>query len=184
MEKIKEYIKDFSQIYIYRDDIDDDGIAGIPLKINNDFLLILYLYDFVFDGYKVLTLDDITEWRGNQIEEFHDYILAQEGTVKNADRLENLNIDSWKNIFGFLQNHQKMIDISLEREEEKRNFFVGKVDEVFEDSIMLREISVTGEYKNRRKRIYYKDITLISFGNRYSEMLDKYGDEYNQRKMG
>lgn len=180
MENIKQYIDGSLEIGIWREKIDDDLISAIPLKRSNDLLLILYLYDFMLDGYKVLSMKDITEIQREESDKFQDYIIQRQGIIKNVDRLEKANIDSWNNIFRFLHEKDKMLDISLEGIENKRNFFVGKVDEICDNYMMFREVTTLGIFKERRKKIYYEDITMISFGNKYSEMLDKYADEYKK----
>lgn len=180
MENIKQYIDGSLEIGIWREKIDDDLISAIPLKRSNDLLLILYLYDFMLDGYKVLSMKDITEIQREESDKFQDYIIQRQGIIKNVDRLEKVNIDSWNDVFRFLHEKDKMLDISLERIENKRNFFVGKVDEIYDNFMMFREVTTLGIFKERRKKIYYEDITMISFGNKYSEMLDKYADEYKK----
>lgn len=136
-------------------------------------MLIAYLYDFMFDGYKVLRLKDITNLRRDEVDEFHYYIIQQQGMLNDLNRLEGAKIDSWSAVFGYLRNRGQMIDISLEKVEDQRNFFVGKVEEVQGAYLLFREVTVLGVPKRRRKKIYYKDITMISFGNRYAEMLDQ-----------
>ena len=178
MKNIKRYIDDALQVSISSKVMDDDEISAIPLKISDDLLCIMYIFDFVCDGYKVLRIKDITELKRDEVDEFHDYIINKQGIIRDVDRLDNLNVDSWNTVFDYLCDNEIMLDISLEAKEIGKNFFVGKVEKVNDNNIMLREVDAFGEYKKKSKRIYYDDITMISFGNRYSEMLDKYGEKY------
>ena len=175
-----ENIKYIHKVSILREDIvvEEDSMEAVPLKLSGNLMLVLYLYDFISDGYKILCLEDITECKKKELDKFHNYILQQQGVINNIDRIENLNIDSWKNVFCYMHDNEVMLDISLEKTESGRNFFVGKVEEVNDDNIMFREFTTLGIKKNKRKRLFYNDITLVSFGNKYSEMLDKYGTEY------
>lgn len=184
MKNISKYIDDSLEISIWREEIDEDLISAIPLKYSKDLLLISYLYDFNFDGYKVLCVKDITEIQRNQINEFHDYIIQRQRLKNTANRFEDIKIDGWHDVFQSLSANDVMLDISLERVINKSDFFVGKVDEIYDDAIMFREVNPLGIYKKRRKRIFYEDITMVSFGNHYSEMLDRYGKEYNERSAG
>lgn len=166
-------VKERRQVYIERDDIDDEPITLIPLKVSNQLVLVQYLYDFAMDGYKVLCLEDITAIQRGKIEEFHDRIFQEEGML-DAMRVPNVSMDSWMSFFANMYEEKRMLDISQERIQSEMTFFVGKVKLVEGDSLELLEIDALGNYKSEPTKIYYKDITMVSFGNRYSEFLDKY----------
>lgn len=182
MENIEQYIDHQSEITIKREAVDDEPISAIPVKVSSRLLLIYYIYDFTFDGCKVLSVEDISEIQREEIDRFHSYIIQREGIVQGADVYGDMDIDTWQGVFRYLHEYGKMLDISLERIVDKQNFFVGKVDAIFDDHILLREVTALGVFKNGRKKIYYNDITMVSFANKYSEMLDKYGREYQKEK--
>ena len=177
MEKAKEIldacVKERRQVCIERDDIDDEPITAIPLKVSNQLVLIQYLYDFAVDGYKVLCMEDITAIQRGKVEEFHDRIFQEEGML-DAVSVPGASIDSWMCFFANMFEEKRMLDISLERLRSEAAFFVGKVKMVEGDSLELLEIDALGNYGSEPTKIYYKDITMVSFGNRYSEFLNKY----------
>lgn len=157
-------------------------MAAIPVKISKKLLLVHYLFDFYVDGFKVMCLSDITNIRRNEIEIFHDEIIWQEGLLETW-YVPEVSMDGWKEFFASIMKMDKMMDISLERKEKGRSFFVGKVIKVKKKYIQFLEIDVYGDYKDKTTRICYKDITLVSFGNRYSEMYDKYGGYHSGRHL-
>lgn len=172
-EILNEFVKERRQVHIEREDIDDEAVTAIPLKVGNQLALVQYLYDFSMDGYKVLCLEDFTEIKRGRIEEFHDRIFREEGML-DAVCVPEVSIDSWMSFFASMCEQNRMLDISLERLRSEETFFVGKVKLVQGDSLELWEIDALGNYESEPATIYYKDITMVSFGNRYSEFLDKY----------
>lgn len=170
---IKSCIVSQKQVTIEWEEVDDEPITAIPIMISDQLLLIHYLYDFFMDGYKVLCRSDITKIRRGEIEEFHDQIMYKEG-ISNLLRTPNVSISSWNDFFSAMVNENRLIDISLEKVQNEKSFFVGKVRSAKKNFLELQEIDVLGNYEREITKLFYKDITLVSFGNRYSELLDKY----------
>lgn len=173
-EKILKSCIDYKkQVTIERDEVDDEEITAIPIMMSRQLLLVHYLYDFYMDGYKVLRISDITKIERGEVEEFHDKIIDREGML-NVSCPPKVSILSWKDFFCAMIKENRMIDISLEKLQSGKTFFVGKIKAVKEDFLELQEIDVLGNYKHKVVKVLYKDITLVSFGNRYSVLLDKY----------
>lgn len=170
---IKSCIVSKKQITIEREEVDDEPITAIPIMMSEQLLLIHYLYDFCTDGYKVLCIPDITKVERGKIEEFHDEIICKEGML-NLLCAPKVSICSWKDFFDSMVKENRLIDVSLEKVQNGKNFFVGKVRATNENFIELQEMDGLGNYKRGISKLFYKDITLVSFGNRYSELLDKY----------
>lgn len=170
---IKSCIAQKKQMTIEREEIDDEPITAIPVMISQQLLLIHYLYDFYLDGYKVLCLADITEIERGEIEKFHDKIIDKERMLDSLCN-PNVSISSWESFFDTIIKENKLIDISLEKVQNRASFFVGKVKAAEKNYLELLEIDGLGIYKKEATKILYSDITLVSFGNRYSEFLNKY----------
>ena len=58
----------------------------------------------------------------------------------------------------------------------RASFFVGKVKVVGKKHLVLLEIDGLGIYKKEVTKIFYSNITLVSYGNRYSEFHNKYSE--------
>lgn len=165
-------IKEGEVITVERESLDDYDMELIPQKIGGNLLLASYVYDFEIDGFKVITIKDITKIKRGEAERFHDFILEKEGLKTKAKM--NLPIDSWYDFFLSIPQNE-VIDISLEKEMYKENFFVGKIQEITENHLDFLTIDMKGK-RSDCVQISYEDITLVSFQNRYSKLLQKYGD--------
>ena len=141
--------------------------------------IILYPVRSYLDGYKVLCISDITKIKRGEIEKFHDEIIYKEG-ILDLLCTPKISISSWNVFFSTMMKENKLIDISLEKVQDETTFFVGKIKSARKDYLELQEVDALGNYKHKITKLYYKDITLVSFGNRYSELLDKY--LYNIKK--
>lgn len=69
---------------------------------------------------------------------------------------------------------RKMIDISLERVNKGRTFFVGKIVSVEKEFLKILEVDIVGNWYKDVTQIFYKNITLVSLANKYCEILNKY----------
>ena len=165
-------IKEGEVISIEREELDDYDMELIPQMIGENLLLASYVYDFEVDGFKVMNKRDITKIERGEIEKFHEFILDKEGIKKKVN--VQITIDSWYTFFSSM-SRKEIIDISLEREQSKENFFVGKIENVFQEAFELLKIDATGKKVNIIT-ILYSEITLVSFQNRYSMFLKKYGE--------
>ncbi len=170
---IKSCIASKKQVTIEREEVDDEPITAIPIMISQQLLLIHYLYDFYMDGYKVLCISDISKIERGEMEEFHDEIISKEG-ILNLLCTPKVSISSWNDFFNSMMNENRLIDISLEKVQNGKTFFVGKVRTAKKNFLEFQEMDGLGNYKQEITKLFYKDITLVSFGNRYSELLDKY----------
>lgn len=170
---IKSCIGSNKQVSIEREEVDDEPITAIPIMVSQQLLLIHYLYDFYLDGFKVLCISDITNVKRGELEEFHDEIIYKEG-ILSLLYTPKVSISSWNDFFRTMMKENKLIDISLEKVQDGTTFFVGKIKSTQKAFLELQEVDALGYYKHETTKLYYKDITLVSFGNKYSELLDKY----------
>ena len=171
--KIKEGIKLCHQLQIVRENIDENPIDCIPLICMNELLLIQYLYDFSFDGYKIIRMDDITSVRYSDIEEFGEFILKEEGLMKKVKKPDIKNISNWEAFLKEYKELNKTIIIECEALTEQ-NFCIGKIVDVNNDSIELLCFDSVGEWEQYTRKIIFEDITSVSFNDRYSLTISKY----------
>lgn len=169
---IQNCIVNKQQISIERNEIDDNAITAIPISESEKLLLIEYIYDFNMDGFKVILIDTITSVVRSEVEIFHDKIFKEEGIKSEFDNISDLPIHNWYVLFGAVMHTEKVIDISLGKTEDA--FYVGRIIHVNDTFIEFQEISPTGEWDKDTVLIYYDDIIMASFQNRYSQILAKY----------
>jgi len=174
IEIIRECIDKKMQISIEREEIDDESLSTIPIAVSDQLLIVEYLYDFNFDGFKVLCMNDISKIKRGKVEEFHDKILISEGLIVKEELMSDIKTNTWFDFFESMLDKRKMIDISLERVNKGRTFFVGKIVSVKKEYLEILEVDIVGNWYKDVTQIFYENITLVSFANRYCEILNKY----------
>ena len=154
---------------IIRDDL--DTIEGTPIKYNKEFILIAYNYDFEFDGYKIVMFKDINNIKYDEVDIFISAILKKENIAPKIKKVLSLKIDNFEIIFKYFYNKKENIIIECERNSE---FNIGRILKIYDDHIMFLNFNGEGTWDKDPLDIYYEDITLISFRNRYVKYMSKY----------
>lgn len=161
------------KIVITRDKIDTAPLYGIPLMLEENILLIQYLYDYQLDGYMILRIKDITSVRSDERERFSEYILQQEGLYDKIQKPMLTTLRSWRAIFEELKESEKNILLEFEDIEEGE-IFIGRIIEVNRDSLEMLCFDAMGRWDNDTTVIAYKDITTVKLDDRYTTVLSKY----------
>jgi len=174
-KKINNDIRLENQISLERGAVDENSLDIVPILLTEEFLLAYYIYDFLLDGYKVISTQDITKIGRGDIEKYHSSILKNEDTLHKSNSIEFGKIKNWETLFHFLKNEEVIVDISL-KEPENNDFFVGKIVEANAEFLEILEISPLGKWEEKGETVWYSHIALVSFGNNYSEMLLKYSE--------
>ncbi len=172
-EILKKGIENRQKIKIIRRKIDDEPINCFPLSLGQKFLLVQYEYDFQLDGFKVMRMKDITSVRSDEVERFTEHILKQEGIFNSINQPFVINLNNWKSIFEALKDSEKNIIIECEEVDDGR-FFIGKISEIYKDSLSFLHFDGLGRWSKESTRILFKDITMVNFDDRYSTILSKY----------
>ena len=158
---------------IKREKIDDKNLYGFPIKYNDKFILIENEYDFQIDGYKIIRTKDITEIRYKRVDKHSNYILEKEGLRSNSIPSIVSDIKNFKKIFSQIKKSNKNIIIEGESLKEK-SFFIGKVIDPKENYVDFLYFSAIGEWDESPTKIKYKNITCITYNDRYTEITSKY----------
>ena len=156
---------------IERDKIDEFKKSCIPVLFNNEFLLVCYEYDFEFDGFEIIRLNDITNVIYVDVDEFINKIIKSEDISPQKDNFLDINMSSYYDIFNYFVDNNENLIIECEYSE---NFYIGKVIEIFNDRISFLNFDGEGVWDKEPIDILYSDITLISFRNRYVKYMSKY----------
>ena len=159
--------------HIEREPIDEYSIDCLPLAVGKQLVLIQYIYDFTFDGYKVLSLQDISNIKRSKVEKFFEKLIKDEGIYKQMTMPDLTCFDDWKGLIDELSKQNKNITIECENLED-RKFYLGKVVEIRDKCIKFLTFDALCVWKKRANIINYKDITTITFDNMYSTILSRY----------
>jgi tetrahydromethanopterin S-methyltransferase subunit F len=142
--------------------------------MSQKYLLVKYWYDFLFDGYKIVRLEDITEVIQ---EKFVEKIHEREKIVANNELTAPINIDGWQQIFcGFLFSNMV---ISIECEHiDGVIFYLGKILGATASSVEILQFDGEGKWDECKTMVEFQDITCISFNSRYIKIMSKYTEPY------
>ncbi len=143
-----------------------------PLKVNEKFFLSAAEDDFQLDGFEIRRIKQV-----DFVEKPDSKFLAidiAEGVVDEIN-VPKVNISGWKPIFRSLKNMNRNIIIEHEdKDPDKCDFYIGKIEEVKKHSVMLRCFDADGVWDEKPTKIYFRDITSVTFGSRYVDVFSKY----------
>lgn len=170
-EKLKLIIANNDICRIERKSIDYYKISGKPIVFNDNFLLIYYEYDFEFDGFEILKMCDINDIKYEYVDIYISNILKKEKIMPIDNSKNDFIINNLKDICMFFFNKNENLIIECEK---KSEFNIGKILEVHDEHIVFLNFDGEGTWDIEPLEIYYDDITLISFRNRYLKYMSKY----------
>ena len=170
---LKNLIYNKKQCCIWRTGLEDYPIRCIPLAVSKYFILIAVIDDFLIDGYQVIRLEDVTCVERGDTEVFLERVFLSENIEVNRDNLLLGHMDSMQDMFTVFLNSKKHISIENETEEQFF-FYIGIVLEVTDQYIDFIDYDEMGIWRRNSERVFYKDITCISFKSNYINVLSKY----------
>lgn len=170
---LEKSIEDHNQIHISRNIIDPHPIDCIPLLSGTNLLLIQYLYDFSLDGYMIIRKKDVSSIRIDENEKFCDFILREEGIIDRVNVPLSIGLESWKDIFTQLKAQKKNIIIECENIKNGA-FYIGKIVDISNNSVTVHCFNGIGEWDLETTKIFFRNITSVSFDKRYINIISKY----------
>ena len=170
---LQNAVNERHKIVITRNTIDTALLYGIPLMLDDNMLLIQYIYDYQLDGYMILRIKDITFVRSDERERFSEYILKQEGLYDEIKKPMLTTLRNWRAIFEELKEYGKNILVEFEDLEEGE-IFIGRIIEVNRNSLEMLCFDAMGKWDNETMTIIYKDITTVKLDDRYTTVLSRY----------
>lgn len=146
----------------------DHVVYGFPLAVGAQLFLMAEDDDFILDGFTIRRLRDIYELGDRK--GIYQRIAEQEGLT--AFPLPNVDISDWRTAFASLQRLGQ--HIIVEREYEESFFYIGTVEAVADDHVLLRHYDADGIWQEEPVAVLYRDITSVRFLTRYAEVFSKY----------
>lgn len=176
IDLLQSSIKGRNRVRIFRKGNKNEPIDCIPLIRGQRLLLLQCVFDFLLDGYKIIRLKDISSVRSSKSEKFHDFILRQEGISSNICVPSKIPLESWRDVLRVLNDSGKIATIECEYTQDYR-FNIGKIVDFSRTSVSMMCFDVIGLWDDVVTDITYKDISSVSFDDRYSQTMSKYTRE-------
>lgn len=173
-KQLKKYVSHKRYIRLTRTIGNSSYISnGILLSKSKHFILIQETNDFRILGYHIFPLHTISHVRHNKFDKTVERILKSEGEYAKAKLKYTINLKNWKTIFTDIK--ETGLPIISECEHHKiKSFCIGKLMAVNKKSISVKYFDATGSYDKRNTKDYFKNITKVSFNDRYADVFSKY----------
>ena len=151
-----------------------DDISGVPVKYNEKYIMVNIYEEFQFDGICIFDITEIENICYDETYEFINHICKEEKIY--PPKVENINIENFTNVFNYFKNNEENIIVECGGyDDEDYSFSIGKVEKVTEEYIEIKYFDYMAKWdEDELDRVYYDDISVVSFGKRYIKYMSKY----------
>lgn len=181
-KKIKDHYKNqkFARITRRISKFDKEISRGYIVGKSDDFIILQAVEDFLLSGFSILPIRQIKKIRYNNFDEYYDKIVGWEKFKKKLKFKKNINLESWATILEFFKKEQK--NIIIECEHYKHNLFlIGSIKKVTKKSVYIHYFNAEGVFDKKLTKVNFKDITSVTFDDRYIDVFSKYTRKSKKR---
>ena len=174
-EEIKKCIDKKKYVKFYRTvRAGEENISGFILDRSNDFLLIQNIEEFDLNGYYIIRKKNIDSILSSKTEKKIRQILDSENLLEKGFGLnKKIKLTSMKSIFTDLKKHDYFAIVECENIKEP-TFNIGEIAKVSKKSVGIRYFSPEAIIEKQPTKIKFKEITLVKFDDRYTNIYRKY----------
>lgn len=169
---LEQSIQNAALCAVNRDYIDPLTIYGFPVELSGELAAFSFIYDFRPDGYKIVRTSDITEVFSEEAERFLERIVRAENPVF-VPKPVGFALDSMAVLCADLKEKETIVTVECEGGEETL-FLIGRICRVTKKDIAMRTFDGMGVWDTEEAVVPLGDITCVSIGNAYVEILSKY----------
>ncbi len=149
--------------------IDPNALSGVVVAESDDLILIQYLDDFDFDGYRIFRKRDVTTPLPRDSNTYFAQLMKKEGLWRSPTKAaRSIPLDGWKTALNSLKG--KFVIIENERQ---GDFLIGPILECDDRAVTIHHFNASGEWQDI-ERVLYRSITLVQFDNRYINVFAKH----------
>lgn len=170
--KLQQCLKRKAMCAVERAYIDVNSMYGFLVGMSGELAVLSFVYDFMPDGYKIIRTRDVTDVMCTDAEQFFEAIVLKENEGFTPVPAEYA-IDNMAVLCKDLMERGAYVTVELEGFEE--NFlYIGKIVEVTQKALSLRIFDALGVWEKEAVCVPLEDVTCISVGNRYVNILSRY----------
>lgn len=175
IEKIKDFYgnQKFARITrIVAEDAEEIS-RGYIVDHSNDFIVLQECDDFRLLGFNILPIKDFIKIRYNNYDKYYDKIMCLEDEKKNIGLKIKVDLSDWKTIFQTLRKNKKNVIIECENTE-INTFTIGLIKRITDEKVFIQYFNASGLLDTRFTKVEYRDISKVTFGDRYIDIFSKY----------
>jgi hypothetical protein len=152
----------------------EENISGFIIGMSKGFLFLQLYYDFMFDGYAIIRLDDFDSLRHSSYERTKRKIFKAEGLLDHSYGFDKpLPLTSWTDILRKLKSYDLHVIIQ-NINKDFLDFWIGEIKSVTDNSVRIHNYNPNGILDDKPENIKLETINIIKFGDRYSTIFRKY----------
>lgn len=173
---MQKYIDNGSYISIERDFIEDTdlGMYGFPLKICGNVVVVRFTGDFEYNGYRVVSFEDISGINYGETEMFYEKIHHDVAVAPN-DLPDFDGADGFDGVLEVLMKNDITTVVECELEED--GYYMGKIEAVEDGVVKIRCFDGCARWLEDSVSVDVGSITMLTFLDRYSTILSKYAEK-------
>ena len=174
LKKIEGYKNNGKYVRLTRERGEFQDVArGYIVGYSSDYLLLQTTDDFTLNGYSIFPVNTIIGLRHNKNDKFYDQIMKLEKLKEKVCIPFDINLLTWKNLFQTLKKNKQTVTIECE-EPHLDYFCIGSLNQIGEKKISTFYFSPDGIIDATPTITEYVNITKVSFGDRYANILAQY----------
>lgn len=146
----------------------------LPLEMSDNLVYMIKDGDPVAHGYSLRFIDGIEK------------VKIEDSTMDNTSKdstnggsgAPKLNIADWPSAFQSLGQLGEIVVVESEKYTKKDgNYVIGKIEKVGKKQVGIRYYGPDKDWKDKKWKIPYEDITRVSTASRYTQVLTEYAPD-------
>ena len=178
-EQLKKYKGSLQKVRLKRSYPSEVFLNGFIHLVTKKIVIIQQYHDFYAEGYSVIRTSDIISIRSNKYERFFEEMFKDEGLIDKVKKPNIPELKSMKRVLKHFQRNEKNIIIECESENDEI-FMCGKVSEIENGTVWVKEFDALGKWRNKEVGIELKNITKVQFETPYVNIFSKYIPDITQ----
>jgi len=167
---LREAQEQCTPVRLKREGIDAGWIHGFVVDLTAEFALLAEVADSMrFDGFLVLTLEDVSHAEEDPSREFVEKALALHGEALRAP--SGFRLDNWATIARSAAAIAPVISVNMLDDESGEASFIGKLEGFEGEALVLREIDPNARWYPDTGAYEFAEIGSIGFGTAYMDTL-------------
>jgi len=161
-------------VRIFRRDLIDWSLRGFVVSVSDQWIAVQGLEDTIYlDGLELIRVEDITSVKKDENAPYIHRALASLGRpVLRVDIPQGADT---RDVIELAAAQAPLIGVHSEHWDEEP-LWIGRLERLGKKRFDLLFVDAGGEWDDVPDRWRYKDITRVTFGTRYIDGLERFGD--------